>query len=42
MRQLIGEALAFGLQGLVVLGCILFAKSLYCDLASFCSGKDER
>lgn len=42
MRQLIGETMAFGLQGLVVLGCLLFAKALYCDLASFLSGKDER
>ena len=42
MAELIGEAMGLGLQGLAVLGLVLFAQSFYQDLANFCSGKDGR
>jgi hypothetical protein len=40
--QVIGEALIAGLQAVVLLGGLLFVRSLYRDVAGLCSGKDMR
>lgn len=42
MRQLIGGAMAFGLQGLMAAGVVLFAQSFWRDLAGLCTRKDLR
>lgn len=39
---LIGEALIVALQAVAVAGLLLFVRSLYRDLAGFCSGKGLR
>lgn len=41
MSQLIGEAMAVGLQGLVAMGVFLFVQSLWRDLTQLFSGKDS-
>lgn len=41
LSQLIGEALTVGFQGLMVLGLILFLRSLSRDLAVLFSGKES-
>ena len=41
LSQFIGEALTVGFQGLMVLGLVLFLRSLWRDLAVLFSGKES-
>jgi hypothetical protein len=41
LSLVIGEALIVGLQGLVVLGLLLFLRSVWRDLAVLFSGKES-
>ncbi len=39
MFDLIGGALFIGLEGLVIVALLLFVRSMYRDVAGFCSAK---
>lgn len=42
LSELLAEALSMSFQGLLVIGILLFVRSLYRDLAAVFSGKDLR